>query len=141
MLTGVVAGRVHEAQPGRVDRLGVAVHGRERRLPALGHGAEALLVDRRQAALLVPPRRVVVDRGVVLAGVRFPPVDHLDQLLAHRARHGAPREQVLGAVDLGRFRQHRRAAVAHQLIRGRPERRVRRDAAVAVRAAAVLGQD
>ena len=52
-------------------------------------------------------------------------------------RHGAPRQQVLGAVDLGRLRQDRRAAVAHQQVDRRAERRVGGDAGIAVRAAAL----
>ena len=53
---------------------------------------------------------------------------------------GAAGEQVLGAVDLGRLGQHGRAAVAHQHVDGRAERRVGGDAGVAVRAAALQGQ-
>ena len=49
----------------------------------------------------------------------------------------APRQQVLAAVDLGRLRQDRGAAVAHQPVDRRAERRVGADARVAVGAAAL----
>ena len=53
---------------------------------------------------------------------------------------GAARQQVLGAVDLGRLGQHGGAAVAHQQVDGGAERRVGGDAGIAVRAAALQGE-
>ena len=57
--------------------------------------------------------------------------------LATAFADGAPDEQVLGAVDLGRLRQHAGAAVAHQLVHRPAERGVGGDAGVAVGAAAI----
>src|SRR6185437_7947639 len=49
----------------------------------------------------------------------------------------AARQKMLGAVDLRRLRQHRAAAVAHQQVDRRAERRIGRDAGIAVRTAAL----
>ena len=59
----------------------------------------------------------------------LPPLDALDQLFADFAPRGAARQQVLGAVDLGRFGQDRRAAVRDQQVHRRAQRRIGADAA------------
>jgi hypothetical protein len=51
-----------------------------------------------------------------------------DELLADFGRHRAARQQVLGAVDLGRLGQDGGAAVRHQQVDGRAQRRVGADA-------------
>ena len=61
-------GASSSARPGRVDALAVAQHLGHRRMPALLHGAERLLLERRDAAGDVAGRRVLVHRLVVRAG-------------------------------------------------------------------------
>ena len=112
----------------------------ERRGAALGGGPERLFEDGRQAARLVAGRGVVVHLAAVALGVGLPPMDHVDELLADLAGRGAARQEVLGPVDLGRLRQDRGAAVPHQQIGRGPERRIGRDARIAVRAAALQRQ-
>jgi len=77
--------------------------------PPLGQGPQRLLVDRRQAARLVAGGGLLFDLGAEETGVPSPPLDPLDQLLAHLATDGPARQQVLGAVDLGRLAEHGRA--------------------------------
>ena len=89
---------------------------------------------------LVAGRRVVVHLHLVAGGVVLPPLDHADELLADVAAGGAAGEQVLGAVDLRRLRQDGRAAVAHELVHRRAQRRVGGDAGIAVGAAALQGE-
>src|SRR6185369_15546344 len=48
---------------------------------------------------------------------------------------GAPRQKMLGTIDLRRLRQNGRAAVAYQKIDGGAQRGIGRDAGIAVRAA------
>ena len=55
-------------------------------------------------------------------------------------RGGAARQQVLGAVDLRRLAEHRRAALFDQQVGGVAQRRVGGDAGIAVRAAALQRQ-
>src|SRR5262245_43828655 len=135
----IVAGRVHEDEAARGDGLAVEEHVHHRRGAALGHAAERLLEDRRDATRLVARRRVVVHR-LDAAAVPLPPLVTIDQLLGHALVDRPPDEQVLGAVDLGRFREHAGAAIPHQLIDRPAEGRVRGDPRVAVRAAAVRGE-
>ena len=71
----------------------------------------------------------------------FPPADPLDDLLADFLADGAPRQQMFRSVNLRRLRQDGRAAVAHQQIDGRAQRRIRGDAGIAVRAAALQRED
>ena len=137
----VVARRVHVDEALRGHRLGVFVDVDEVRRAALGDRAQRLLEDRRQAAGLVARRRIVVHLALLARRVVLPPLDARDELLADLARHGAPRQQVLGAVDLGRLRQDRRAAVAHQQVDRRAERGIGGDARVAVGAAALQADD
>ena len=137
---GIVAGRVHEAEAGRVDLLGIGVNRGERRLPALGHRAEALLVNGREPAFLVAVAGIVVDRAAVGAGVALPPVDEVHDLLTDLRRHRTPCEQVLRSVNLRGLREHTGAAVAHQLVGGNAQRGIGGDATVAVGTTAVFGQ-
>ena len=67
-------------------------------------------------------------------------MDPLDQLLADFAAGGAARQQMLGAIDLGRLAQHRGTALRHQQIDRVAERRVGGDAAEAIAAAALERQ-
>ena len=60
---------------------------------------------------LLPGDGLLFISPLIARGVVLPPVDALDQLLADFARHGAAREQVLGAVDLRRLGKDRGAAV------------------------------
>ena len=124
-----------------LHRLGVVDHIDQGRAAALGDGAERLLVDGRQAAFLVAGRGIVVDLGAEDAGVPLPPLDALDQLFADRAADGAARQQMLGAVDLGRFAEDAGAALGDEQIGGDAEGGVGGDAAVAVGAAAVGAED
>ena len=93
------------------------------------------------------PARLVAGRGIVVhlpAGARamvFPPFDAAHDLLADLAADRAPRQQMLGAVDLRRLRQHRRSAMTHQQIDRRAQRGIGGDAGIAVRPAALQRQD
>ena len=107
------------------------------RRAALGGRAERFLQNGRQSAGLVAGRGIVVHLAAVPRGIVLPPVDALDQLVADLRRRRAARQQMLGAVDLRRLREDRRAAVAHQDVGGRAERRIGGDARIAVRAAAL----
>ena len=86
-------------------------------------------------------RRIVIDRRVMLPGMVLPPMDSIDQLLTDLSRYSAPRQQMFCAVNLGRFRQHRSAAIPHQFIRSNAQRWISRDPAVAIRTAAVFSED
>ena len=110
-------------------------------MSALGHGAEALLEDGGQAALLVARRRIVADGGPVFPGVVFPPADPLQQRLGNFAADRASREQVLGTIDFGRLGQYRRAAVADDEVAGPSQGWVGGDAAVTIGAAAIQRHD
>eukprot|EP01136_Pigoraptor_vietnamica_P022749 Opistho-1_new@6175 len=134
---GVVARRVHVDEAVRGDGLGVLVHGFEVAGAALGDRAQRLLEDGGESARLVARRGVVVHLALVDLGVVLPPLDAVHELLAHLALHRAAREQVLGAVDLGRLAEDGRAAMRHQQVDRRAQRRVRADARVAVGAAAL----
>ena len=89
---------------------------------------------------LLPGEGLLFISPLIARGVVLPPADALDQLLADRARCGAARQQMLGAVDLRRLGQHRGAAVLDQQVDGRAERRIGGDAGIAVRAAALQRQ-
>ena len=135
----VVSRAVHIDEARDPNLFGIGEGPGERRQPAFRDRAQALFQDRGQAALLVAGRGVVVEAGAVLRGIVAPPVDHgADFCPGGRI---APRDQqMLGAVDFGRFRQDRGAACGHQHIRGDAKRRVRGDARKPVRAAALHAQ-
>ena len=137
----VVAGRVHEDQPVPGDLLGIAEHAVERRLAALGDGAQRLLEDGGQPAALVAGRGVVVDRGAMLGDVIFPPLYVAVELGGDLRRRGAIGEQMLGAVDFRGLRQNADAADAGENIDGRTQRRIGGDAGHAVGAAALQADD
>ena len=67
----------------------------------------------------------------------LPPLDALDQLVRHIGSHCASGQQVLRAIDFGRFRQDGAAAVGNQHVDCYAEGRIGADAAVAVRATAL----
>ena len=136
----VVARRVHVDEALRRHRLGVFVDVDQVGGAALGHRAQRLLEDGGEAARLVAGRGVVVHLVAVARGVVLPPADALDQLLADLAADRAARQQVLGAVDLRRLRQDRGAAVAHQQVDRRAQRRIGADARIAVGAAALQAE-
>ena len=91
-------------------------------------------------ARLVARRRVVVHFAAVSRAIVFPPADPLDEPASHFRRRRAAGQQMLGAVDLGRLRKDRRAAVAHQNVGRGAERRVGGDARIAVRASTLQRQ-
>src|SRR5207302_2980001 len=124
----VVARRIHVYEAVGNYRLGVLVDGDQIGGAALRDRAERLLQYGGEAARLVARRGVVVHLVAVAPRVFLPPADARDQFLAHRAAHRAPREQMLGAVDLRRLGKDRGAAMTHQQIDRRAERRVRADA-------------
>src|SRR6218665_502921 len=133
----VVARCVHVDQAVLRDRLGVFVHRLQVAGAALGDRAERFFQDRGQAARLVARRGVVVHLALVDGRVVLPPFDALDQFRAHLGLDGAAREQVLGAVHLGRLAEDGAAAMRHQQVHRRAQRRVGADARVAVGAAAL----
>src|SRR2546428_11697674 len=102
---GVVAGRVHEDEAARGDGLAVVEDVHHRRRAALGHSAQRLLEHGRDPARLVAGRRVVVHR-LDAAAVPLPPLVAIDELLGHALVDGAPDQQMLGTVDLGRLGEH-----------------------------------
>src|SRR5439155_10831922 len=136
----IVAGGIHVDEALGGDGLGIFVNGDQVGGAALGHRAERFFENGGKPASLVPRRRVVVHLALVARGVFLPPFDALDQFLAHLARDGAARKQVLGTVDFRRFGKYRGAAVAHQEIDGGAERRIGGDARVAVGAAALQSE-
>src|SRR5690606_8275515 len=85
----VVAGRINEDEALGRDRLRIPVNGVARRRAALGCRTERLLENRREAARLVPGRRVVVHAHAGARRVVLPPLNDLDQLLADLASRGA----------------------------------------------------
>src|SRR5437660_677485 len=97
----------------------------------------SLLVFAPQAAGLVAGRWIVVHFTALAGRVILPPLDSRDELFADFARDRPARQQVLGAVDFGRFRKNRGSAVTHQQIDGRTERRIRGDTRIAVGPAAL----
>ena len=137
----VVAGRVHEDQSVPGDLLGIAEDAVERRLAALGDGAERLFEDRGQPAALVAGRGIVVDRSAMLGDMILPPLYVAVELGGDLRRRRAIGEQMLGAVDFRGFRQNADAADAGQNIDGRAQRRIGGDAGHAVRAAALQADD
>ena len=70
-------------------------------------------------------------------GVFLPPAHQADELLADLAADRAARQQMFGAVGLRRLRQDHGAAMAHQQIARRAQRRIGGDAGIAVGAAAL----
>jgi hypothetical protein len=101
---------------------------------------QRLLQNGGEPARLVAGRRVVVHVHPGAGGIILPPLDDADELLADFARRGAAGEQVLGAVDLRRLGEDRRAAMLDQQVDGLAQRRVGGDAGIAVRAAALQRQ-
>ena len=91
-------------------------------MPPFATRAERFLENRGEAARLVARRRIVVHLAFFARRVVLPPLDPRRRALADFARHGAARQQMLGAVDFGRLRKDRRAAVAHEQIDGGAER-------------------
>jgi hypothetical protein len=87
-------------------------------------GSERFFEDGRQPAGLVARLRVVVDLAAEVGGIGFPPLDELDDFLAHLPADGPARQQMLGAVNLGRLAQHHGPALGHQEIGGDAQCRV-----------------
>jgi len=56
----------------------------------------------------------------VLGGVVLPPLQEIEQLVADFLADGAAQQHMLGAVDLRRLAQDRRAAVLHQQVEATP---------------------
>ncbi len=137
----VEAGGVHEAEAWRGDGFGVAIDGHEGGVSAFGDGAEAFLVDGGEAAVFVAAGRVIIEAGVVAAGVVFPPADEVEQAFGHAGGDGAAGEQVFGAVDFGGFGEDGGSAMADEVVRGHAEGGVGGDAAMGVGAAAIGGED
>ena len=110
---GVVARRVHvhESAPG--DPLGVPDDLIERCRAGLRDRAERLLVDRRQAAGLVPGRWIVVDRGTEGRRMPLPPPDALEELARDLRAARSAREQMLSTVDLRGLAEDDRSPLAH----------------------------
>ncbi len=77
----------------------------------------------------------------MLGGVLTPPGDPVQQPAGHLVVDGALGQQVLSAVDLRCLAQDRGAALGDEQVCRRAQRRVRRDAGVAVGAAALQAQD
>ena len=133
----IVAGRVHVDETTFGDRFAVFINGHKVARTTFRHGAERLLEDRRQAARLVAGRWIVVHFTALARRVVLPPLDSRHELFADVARDRTARQQMLGAVNFGGLRQDRGAAVAHEQIDRRAERRIRGDARIAVRSAAL----
>ena len=111
-----------------IDEIGAA---------GLGHRAERFFQDRGEPAGLVAGAWIGVHLGALARGVFLPPAHQRHQLLADLAADRAAGQQMFGAIGLRRLRQDDRAAMAHQKIARRAERRIGRDAGIAVRAAAL----
>src|SRR5262245_50349121 len=136
---GVVPWGVHEDEAARGDRLAVEEHIPHGSSAPLGYAHQRLSEDGSDAARRVAGSGIVV-HALYPAPVPLPPLVAIDELLGHRLAHRAPDEQVLGAVDLRRLREHARAAVAHELVHRPAQRGIGGDARVAVGAAAVGGE-
>jgi len=135
----VVAGRVHEDETASDGEfLGVVDDPVDRRGPALGDSAEALLLDGRQAALLVPGRRLCaaeVDAHQFRGAL--PHVDALEEPFTDRLVGTAVREDVFGADELRRLREGRSPAVLDESVARRSDCGVGGDAAGRVGATAL----
>ncbi len=98
----------------------------DRRAPALLHGAQGFLFERRDAARDIAGRRVLVDRLAVVEEVAFEVIHYGDDAAKHVFTHGALHEQLFSAEDFGDLGEDRRAArgghsighVTHERIRG-----------------------
>ena len=110
---GVVARRVHVHESAPRDPLGVPDDLIERCRAGLRDRAERLLVDRRQAAGLVPGRWIVVDRGTEGRRMPLPPPDALEELARDLRAARSAREQMLSTVDLGGLAEDDRSPLAH----------------------------
>ena len=81
--------------------------------------APRLLLEDGEATGLVVGRGLLSIAAAVARGVVLPPASRATSLSA-TARHRAARQQVLAAVDLGRFAEDGGAAVAHQPVHAAP---------------------
>ncbi len=86
---------------------------------------------------MLPRARVGVHLGAFALGGFLPPAHEIDELLADLAADGAARQEMLGAVGLGRLGQDHRAAVAHDEVARSAQRRIGRHAGIAIRATAL----
>ena len=112
----VITGRVHVDKTSRRDGLGKLKHIHQVGGAAFGDGAQAFFQNGRQAPGFVASRRVVVHLHVVAPGVGLPPGNARQQFIGYVRTHGATGEQMLAAINFGRFRQHRSATMAHQQV-------------------------
>ena len=137
----VVAGAVQHVQALGGDGLAVVDDIHDRRGAALLHAAAGLVLQRRNAALLVARARVVVDDLIVADEVLFEAVDHPDGLLKDLLVLAAVHQEALGTEHLGHLGQHSGAAAGAQHIAEAANRRVGGDAGQTVRAAALHADD
>src|SRR5206468_11388768 len=75
---GIVAGRVHEHEAARGDRLAVEEHVHHRRRPALGHAAERFLEHSGYPSSFVTWSRIVIHR-LDAAAIPLPPSVAIDE--------------------------------------------------------------
>ena len=137
----VVAGAVQHVQALGGNGLAVVDDIHDRRGAALLHAAAGLVLQRRDAALLVARARVVVDDLIVADEVLFEAVDHPDGLLKDLLVLATVHQEALGTEHLGHLGQHGGAAAGAQHIAEAANRRVGGDAGQTVRAAALHADD
>lgn len=83
--------------------LGKFINRLQRHGATFGDRAQRFLQNGGQAAELVAVGRIVVKFVAIAGGIVPPPVDTLQKFFGDRRRDGAFGQQVLRAVDFGRF--------------------------------------
>ena len=137
----VVAGAVQHVQALGHDRFTVADDVHDGGGAALLHAATGLVLQRRDAALLVARAGVIIDDLVVADEILLEAVDHLDSLLKDFLVLAAIHQETLGTKHFRHLGQHGGAAAGAQHIAETANRRVGGDAGQAVRAAALHADD
>src|SRR6516225_10805127 len=90
----IIAGRIHENETARADRLGIVIDAAERRRAALRRRPERFFEDRGKTARLVAGRGIVVHLAMIARRIVLPPLDDGDELLADLRGGSAAGEEV-----------------------------------------------
>ena len=124
-------------RPGRAHALRVLEHVGDRREPALARAAQGLLLQGRDASVLVARSRVLVDGLAGVDEVALDAVHHGHAAVEDLAADRAIQELHLGAEHLRHLGHDHAGSAGHQAVRDRAHERVRSDPGEGVRAAAL----